>query len=58
MKIFCRLMAYLRELAKTLADEAAYQRYLEKTATPHSAQAWRTFSDARLKRKYQNGKCC
>jgi hypothetical protein len=45
-------------LARELADENAYERYLAETGRKRSGEEWRRFSDARLRRKYQSGKCC
>ena len=53
-----KLLLFLRSLARELADESAYERHLEWHHRVHSREEWKTFSDARLARKYQNGKCC
>jgi hypothetical protein len=45
-------------LAKELTDENAYERYLAVSGRRKCGEEWRRFSDARLRRKYQNGKCC
>ena len=45
-------------LMQELSDQSAYQRHLAAHGTVHSAQEWRRFSDARMKRKYSNAKCC
>ena len=52
------LMRVLWKLARELADENAYARHLAHCHTQHSAEEWRRFSDAKLRRKYQAGKCC
>ena len=48
------ILALLRELA----DENAYQRYLEKQGSRHSREEWRKFCDLRLRAKYHRAKCC
>jgi uncharacterized short protein YbdD (DUF466 family) len=58
MKAIRRLIAMLSDLAKELADESAYARHLKTTGQEPSRETWRQFSDVRLRRKYQNGKCC
>jgi uncharacterized short protein YbdD (DUF466 family) len=58
MNAFRRLIATLTNLAKELADENAYARHLKATGQEPSRDTWRQFSDVRLRRKYQNGKCC
>jgi hypothetical protein len=52
------LMRALWQLARELADENAYARHLAHSHVQHSAEEWRRFSDAKLRRKYQQGKCC
>lgn len=58
-------MSWLRELGKIvlrilreLSDETAYSRHLAREGVEHSAEEWRRFSDARLRRKYLRAKCC
>jgi hypothetical protein len=58
-------MIYLRQLwqilkgiARELSDESAYERHLAAHNTVHSGAEWRRFSEARMKRKYSNAKCC
>jgi hypothetical protein len=46
------------ELLRELSDERAYERYLAHHGQPHSASAWRAFSEQRLRAKYQRAKCC
>jgi hypothetical protein len=53
-----KLLRFLKELARELSDENAYARHLQLTGRPHSAAEWRTFIDARHRRKYANAKCC
>jgi hypothetical protein len=58
MKRVKALMRALWQLARELADENAYARHLAHSHVQHSAEEWRRFSDAKLRRKYQQGKCC
>jgi hypothetical protein len=58
MKLLRDFFRFAIDLARELADENAYQRHLEYCSRPHSADEWRTFIDAKLKRRYQQGKCC
>jgi hypothetical protein len=58
MKAIAKLWAVLIGIARELSDESAYARHLAYPGRPHSLAEWRTFSDARLCRKYQQGKCC
>jgi len=53
-KLFRTVLAILRELA----DENAYQRYLQAQGREHSAIEWRRFLDDRLARKFARAKCC
>jgi hypothetical protein len=53
-----KLLWFLRSLARELSDESAYERHLAWHQRVHSREEWQTFCDARLRRKYQNGKCC
>jgi hypothetical protein len=55
MKRFGRLIL---SLLRELADENAYQRYLEKNDRVHSGEEWRKFADCRLRAKYSRAKCC
>jgi hypothetical protein len=50
--------AFVRELARELADEGAYERHLKHHGVAHSREEWRRFSEERLKAKYQRAKCC
>jgi hypothetical protein len=45
-------------LARELSDESGYRRHLLRTGRAHSAEEWKLFIDRRLRRKYQNAKCC
>lgn len=58
MSALMRLLRFLRTLARELSDESAYERHLAWHRRVHSREEWKTFCDARLARKYQNGKCC
>jgi hypothetical protein len=58
MKILHHIWNYVVALARELSDETAYARHLQLTGHPHSAQEWRSFIDAKHRRKYQNPKCC
>jgi hypothetical protein len=46
------------DLLRELADESAYARHLARHGEPHSAEAWRRFSEERLRAKYSRAKCC
>ncbi|MEO8484335.1 MAG: hypothetical protein ABI634_19160 [Acidobacteriota bacterium] len=41
-----------------LSDQSAYARHLAVHGRPHSAAEWRRFSDAKLKAKFGQPKCC
>lgn len=58
MNLFRKLVSAVTRLAKELADENAYERHLALSGRRRCGEEWRRFSDARLRRKYQNGKCC
>jgi hypothetical protein len=58
MRLLARLWRTLVGIAGELSDESAYARHLACTGRPHSVEEWRSFSDVRLRRKYQQGKCC
>ena len=45
-------------LLRELSDESAYARHLSIHGLVHSGAEWRRFSEARMKRKYSNAKCC
>jgi hypothetical protein len=45
-------------LLRELSDESAYARHLASHDLAHSGAEWRRFSEARMKRKYSNAKCC
>ena len=53
-----RLGRLILSLLRELADENAYQRYLEKGGRVHSGEEWRRFADRRLQAKYSRAKCC
>jgi len=53
-----RLGRLILSLLRELADENAYQRYLERNGRVHSGVEWRKFEDHRLKAKYSRAKCC
>ena len=55
---FEKLLRFAASFARELADESAYQRHLAASCSRHSGEEWRKFIDARLRRKYQGGKCC
>ncbi|MGJ5815918.1 hypothetical protein [Paludibaculum fermentans] len=48
------LMGILREIG----DESAYQRHLAAHGRTHCGAEWRTFSEERMRQKYQRAKCC
>jgi hypothetical protein len=52
------LLAFVRDLARELADENAYSRHLSWHGRSHSRAEWKAFCDSRLARKYTQGKCC
>lgn len=58
MKLLKKIFELVSSLARELSDENAYRRHLLLTGHPHSAAEWRTFSDRRHRRKFQNAKCC
>lgn len=45
-------------LLRELADENAYARHLARHGEQPSPDAWRRFSEERLRAKYRQGKCC
>ena len=53
-RFFQTVIGLLRELA----DESAYQRYLEAHGVAASPEEWRRFSQDRLQAKYARAKCC
>ncbi len=53
-----RLLKFVNQLLRELADENAYQRHLTAHGRQHSAEEWRKFSDERLRAKYMRAKCC
>jgi hypothetical protein len=52
------LLAFVRDLARELADENAYSRHLSWHGRDHSREEWKAFYDSRLACKYKQGKCC
>lgn len=48
------LLGLLREIG----DENAYARYLATHGLRPSGEAWRAFSDERLRAKYVRPRCC
>ena len=52
------LLAFVRDLARELADENAYSRHLSWHRRSHSRAEWKAFCDSRLASKYKQGKCC
>jgi hypothetical protein len=58
MRTLRKIFRFAAALARELADENAYNRHLAHCSRTHSAAEWRRFMDAKLKRKYQQGKCC
>jgi len=53
-----RILLYFIELARELSDQRGYERHLQQTGHARSADEWKLFIDRRLRRKYQNAKCC
>ncbi len=58
MRMMRRLWRYCAALARELSDESGYERHLKRSGRTHSAAEWKLFIDRRLRRKYQNAKCC
>lgn len=58
MTLLGRFWKIVRGLLWELSDQSAYQRHLAYHGVPHSREEWQRFSDAKLRQKYQNGKCC
>ena len=58
MKTVREVWRIIKGLVEELSDQSAYQRHLAAHGAVHSPQEWRRFSDARMKRKYSNAKCC
>ncbi len=59
LKAACRSLWHnLTGVLQELSDQDRYQRHLRKHGLPHSGEAWRAFSDQRLKEKYMRPKCC
>jgi hypothetical protein len=51
-----RIVAIVMAILRELADENAYQRYLD--GRPPSREEWRRFSEQRMRAKYARAKCC
>jgi hypothetical protein len=45
-------------LLRQIADENAYQHYLQVHGRSHSGPEWRRFCDQHFARKYARSKCC
>jgi hypothetical protein len=58
MTILRLVFSYFMALARELSDETAYARHLQLTGNTHSVAEWKTFSDRKHGRKYENAKCC
>lgn len=58
MKQLRELGRLLAGLLRELSDESAYQRHLQRHSCSHSAEEWRRFSEARLRARYSQPKCC
>jgi hypothetical protein len=58
MKPLRGLVRLVGALLRELADESAYQRHLERSGRAHSAVEWQRFSQARLRSRYSQPKCC
>jgi hypothetical protein len=52
------LMHTVMSILRELSDENAYARFLADGGRPHSAAAWREFSDTRARAKYVRPRCC
>jgi hypothetical protein len=52
------LVALLVNVLREIGDENAYARFLAARGREPSAEAWREFSDERLRAKYVRPKCC
>lgn len=53
-----RIGRLILELLRELSDENAYARFLVSEGRAPSGEAWRQFSDQRLRAKYMRAKCC
>lgn len=53
-----RILRFMRELLRELADENAYARHLAAHGRAHSGEEWRKFSDERMQAQYRRAKCC
>ncbi len=52
------LLRFVRDLLLELSDQRAYRAHLAEKDVPPSGPEWRSFIDARNRRKYQSPKCC
>ncbi len=55
MKAFFRIVV---DLLREIGDERPYERYLHAHGIPHSAAAWRRFSDERYLAASRRARCC
>lgn len=53
-----RVLVFLLDLAREIGDENAYRRYLAAHAVAPSREAWRDFSDERMRARFSRAKCC
>ncbi len=58
MKLLTHFWGFWVALVRELADETAYARHLRRSGREHSRAEWKSFSDRRHAKKYQNAKCC
>lgn len=49
---------FVLEILRELADENAYARHLERHGEADSPDAWRRFTEERLRARYSRPKCC
>jgi hypothetical protein len=53
-----RVLRYIWQLLREIADENAYARYLTGNGLRHSAETWRRFSDLKFRNRFEKPKCC
>lgn len=53
-----RLLTFLLDLAREIGDENAYRRFLDARGVSPSREAWRRFSEERMRAKFSRAKCC
>jgi hypothetical protein len=62
MRLLWSMLAHtgrtLWEILRELGDQAAYERYLRLHGCGHSAEAWRRFTDERMRARFARPKCC